>query len=47
MQKKYFSFSQIYQQLTKITFIKKLENGSYTINLEDSKPKKSKKYFMK
>ena len=47
MLKKYFSFSQIYQQLTKITFIKKLENGSYTINLEDSKPKKSKKYFMK
>jgi hypothetical protein len=37
----------MYQQITKITFIKKLENGSYVINLNENKPKKSKKYFIK
>jgi hypothetical protein len=44
--KKYFSFSQIYHQLTKISFIKKLENGSYIINLDENKSKKVKKYFI-
>ena len=43
--KKYFNISKIYQQITRISFIKKLENGSYTINLNENKPKKSKKYF--
>jgi len=47
MLKKYFTFSQVYQQLTKISFIKKLENGSYIINLEDNNKKKAKKYFLK
>lgn len=45
--KKYLNISKMYQQITKITFIKKLENGSYVINLNENKPKKSKKYFIK
>jgi hypothetical protein len=45
--KKYLNISKMYQQITKITFIKKLENGSYIINLNENKPKKSKKYFIK
>lgn len=43
--KKYFNISKMYQQITRISFIKKLENGSYIINLNENKPKKSKKYF--
>jgi hypothetical protein len=45
--KKYFTISKMYQQITKISFIKKLENGSYIIDLSESKSRKSKKYFLK
>lgn len=45
--KKYLNVSKIYQQVTKVSFIKKLENGSYIIDLNDTKPKKSKQYFSK
>lgn len=45
--KKYFTISKMYQQITKISFIKKLENGSYIVNLNESKSRKSKKYFLK
>jgi hypothetical protein len=44
--KKYFNISKTYQQITRISFIKKLENGSYIINLAENKPKKNKKYFI-
>ena len=45
--KKYFNISKLYQKIIKIAFIKKLENGSYIIDLIDSKPKKAKNYFLK
>jgi NACalpha-BTF3-like transcription factor len=45
--KKYLNVSKIYQHIIKITFIKKLENGSYIVNLNESKSKKTKKYFLK
>lgn len=45
--KKYISISKIYQQIIKISFLKKLENGSYIIDLNKSNVKKSKKYFFK
>lgn len=45
--KKYLNISKIYQQVTKVSFIKKLENGSYIIDLNESKPKKSKNIFFK
>jgi hypothetical protein len=45
--KKYFTISKMYQQITKISFIKKLENGSYIVDLSESKSRKSKKYFLK
>ena len=45
--KKYFNISKIYQHIIKISFIKKLENGSYVVNVNDSKPKKTKKFFLK
>lgn len=45
--KKYISISKIYQQIVKISFLKKLENGSYIIDLNKSNVKKSKKYFFK
>ena len=44
--KKYINISKIYQQITKISFIKKLENGMYIINLNDTKVKKSKNLFL-
>lgn len=44
--KKYINISKIYHQITKIGFIKKLENGSYVIDLCDTKAKKTKKYFL-
>ena len=44
--KKYFNVSKMYQQITKISFIKKLENGSYIIDLNENKPRKSKKLFL-
>jgi hypothetical protein len=44
--KKYINISKIYQQITKISFIKKLENGTYIINLNDTKVKKSKNLFL-
>jgi hypothetical protein len=37
----------MYQQIIKITFIKKLENGSYIIDLNENKVKKTKNYFFK
>jgi hypothetical protein len=45
--KKYITISKIYQQITKISFIKKLEDNSYVINLMDNKCKKKKKFFLK
>ena len=45
--KKYFNVSKLYQKIIKITFIKKLENGSFIIDLNDNKPKKVKNYFLK
>jgi hypothetical protein len=45
--KKYLNISKMYQQVNKITFIKKLENGSYIVDLVETKPKKTKKYFNK
>ena len=45
--KKYFTVSKMYQQITKISFIKKLENGSYIIDISENKSRKSKKYFLK
>jgi hypothetical protein len=43
--KKYINISKMYQQITKIGFIKKLENGTYVVDLSESKSKKSKNYF--
>lgn len=43
--KKYFNISKIYQQINKISFIKKLENGSYIVDTSDNK--KKKKFFNK
>jgi len=43
--KKYINISKVYHQITKIGFIKKLENGSYVIDLNETKAKKTKKYF--
>jgi len=45
--KKYFNISKIYQQINKISFIKKLENGTYIIDISESKSKKTKKFFNK
>lgn len=45
--KKYITISKMYKQITKISFLKKLENGSYIIDINDDKPKKNKKYFLK
>jgi len=45
--KKYLNISKTYQHIMKITFIKKLENGSYIIDLAENKPKKNKKFFVK
>lgn len=44
--KKFFNISKTYQQVTRISFIKKLENGSYVIDFNDNKVKKSKKFFL-
>ena len=45
--KKYFNISKVYQQVNKISFIKKLENGTYIIDTSESKSKKTKKFFNK
>ena len=45
--KKYINVSKVYQQIIKIGFIKKLENGNYIIDLNQNKIKKSKNYFFK
>lgn len=45
--KKYINISKLYQEVTKISFIKKLENGTYIIDLNENKHKKSKNYFIK
>jgi hypothetical protein len=45
--KKFLNVSKIYQQITRITFIKKLENGSYIVDINENKPRKTKKYFFK
>ena len=44
--KKYLNISKMYQQITKISFIKKLENGSYIVDISDTKKKINKKYFL-
>jgi hypothetical protein len=45
--KKYISISKIYQNITKISFIKKLEDGSYIVDLNIPKTRKSKNVFFK
>jgi hypothetical protein len=45
--KKYLNISKIYQQIIKIGFIKKLENGLYVVDLNQNKSKKTKNYFFK
>jgi hypothetical protein len=45
--KKYIAFSHLYQHITKIDFIKKQEDGTYWIELEQPKAKKTKKNFFK
>ena len=45
--KKNINISKMYQHITKIKFIKKLENGSHIITLEEAKPKKTKNLFLK
>lgn len=45
--KKYINISKIYQQVIKIGFIKKRENGTYEIDLSEKKLKKPKKFFIK
>lgn len=45
--KKYLSISKLYNQIIKISFIKKLENGSYIIDTNLDKRQKSKKLFLK
>lgn len=45
--KKHITISKLYQQIIKIGFIKKLENGSYLIDINQNKPKKTKNYFFK
>lgn len=45
--KKFINVSKVYQQIIKIGFLKKLENGSYIIDLNQNKVKKSKNYFFK
>lgn len=45
--KKYFNISKIYQQVNKISFIKKLENGTYVIDISENKTRKTKKFFNK
>lgn len=44
--KKYITISKIYQQIIKISFIKKIENGMYIININDNKVKKNKNLFL-
>jgi len=45
--KKYINISKMYQQISKISFIKKLENGTYIVDLSENKTKKTKKFFNK
>jgi hypothetical protein len=45
--KKYINISNMYQHITKITFVKKLEDGSYIIDLDHNKNKKAKNHFFK
>lgn len=45
--KKYLNISKMYQQIIKIGFIKKLENGLYIVDLDQNKYKKTKNYFFK
>lgn len=45
--KKYISISKIYQNITKISFIKKMEDGSHIVDLNIPKTRKSKNVFFK
>ena len=45
--KKYINVSKVYQQINKLSFIKKLENGTHIVDLNDTKTKKVKKFFNK
>jgi hypothetical protein len=45
--KKYINISKVYKHITKISFIKKLENGGYIIDMNENKSKKTKNYFIK
>ena len=45
--RKYIIISKMYQEITKINFIKKLEDGSYVVDLGENKNKKVKKSFFK
>lgn len=44
--KKFLNISKMYQHITKISFIKKLENGSYVFDINENKSKKCKKFFL-
>ena len=43
--KKYINISKMYQHVIKISFIKKRENGTYDIEINDIKQKKKPKKF--
>jgi hypothetical protein len=43
--KKYLTISKLYQEVTKISFIKKIEDGSYQIDISDKKPKNKTQFF--
>ncbi len=43
--KKYLTVSKIYQEVTKISFIKKIEDGSYEVNMSDKKVKNKTQFF--
>jgi hypothetical protein len=45
--KKYIHISKMYQQITRISFIKKMENQSYIIDFQENKTRKGKNHFFK
>jgi len=43
--KKYITISKVYQQITKISFLKKIENGTYAVDISDKKTKNKNLFF--
>jgi Mg/Co/Ni transporter MgtE len=43
--KKYITISKMYQQITKIGFIKKLEDGLYIVDISEKKVKNKNIFF--